>query len=47
MKGHTENTLKVVAEVEPDGIATPNMNSEAKQAVKDNAMHRHGDDGHD
>lgn len=40
-EGHTEDILKVVAEVEPGGIAI-NMKSEAKQAVKDKSMHRYG-----
>ena len=40
-KGHTEDILKVVAEVEPDGTAI-NMKSEAKQVVKDKDKHRHG-----
>lgn len=40
-EGHTEDILKVVAEVEPGGTAI-NMKSEAKQAVKDKAMHRCG-----
>lgn len=44
-EGHTGDILKVVAEIEPVGI-TISMNSEAKQAVRDNAMNRYGKDGH-
>lgn len=40
-EGHTEDILKVAAEVEPGGTAI-NTKSEAKQAVKDKDKHKYG-----